>query len=291
MSTLELEPEVLERLGRPIRGPSALGRDRTRFTRLAWTLSVLDFKLKFFGSVLGYLWQLMRPLLLFGVLYVVFTQFLNLTSDLPYYPVSLLLGIVLFQFFAEATGASIRSIPYREGLIRRVDFPRLVIPVASVLTAVFNLALNLVPVFIFLLIAGGRPRLSWLELPLVLLMLIGLALGLAMMLSALFVRYRDVEPIWDVVVQALFYATPILYSIQVVIDKAGIHLARLIMCSPFATVVQQLRHAIIDPRYLSAGQIFGTPLGLLIPVGLTLGTLIVGWAVFRRAAPRVAEEL
>jgi ABC-2 type transport system permease protein len=275
----------------PIPGPSALGTDSRRLAHLTWTLAVTDFKLRFFGSVLGYLWQLMRPLMLFGVLYLVFSLFIDATAGLPLFPVALLLGIVLFQFFGEATSNSVRSVLVREGLIRRVEFPRLAIPLATVLTATFNLGLNLIPVFVFLIFSGGSPMLTWLELPFILAMLIALALGLAMMLSALFVRYRDVEPIWDVVMQALFYVTPILYSIQLVIDKAGIDVARIIMLNPFATVVQQARHAVVDEAYVSTGQVLGSPLWVAVPIALTGIILVVGWLVFQRAAPRLAEEI
>lgn len=284
-------PDVAPPLGAPIQGPTALGSDWRRLLHLTWTLAVTDFKLKFFGSVLGYVWQLMRPLLLFSVLYFVFTQFFDVTGDLPDYPVALLMGIVLFQFFAEATTGAVRSVIYREPLIRKVDFPRLAIPLSTVLTAVFNLGLNLVPVFVFMGLAGVTPRLTWLELPLILAMLITFALGIAMLLSALFVRYRDVEPIWDVILQALFYATPILYSIQIVIDKAGLDTARALMVSPFAAAVQQARHVLISPEYLSSSQVFSSQLGTAAPVAITAGTLLVGWLVFRRAAPHLAEEL
>jgi ABC-2 type transport system permease protein len=275
----------------PIPGPSALGTDRRRLAHLTWTLAVTDFKLRFFGSVLGYLWQLMRPLMLFGVLYLVFSLFIDATAGLPLFPVALLLGIVLFQFFGEATSNSVRSVLVREGLIRRVEFPRLAIPLATVLTATFNLGLNLIPVFVFLLFSGGTPMLTWLELPFILAMLIALALGLAMMLSALFVRYRDVEPIWDVVMQALFYVTPILYSIQLVIDKAGIDVARIMMLNPFATVVQQARHAVVDEAYVSTGQVMGSVVWVAVRIGLTALTVVIGWFVFQRAAPRLAEEI
>ena len=279
------------RATQPIPGPSALGQDWNRLAHLTWTLAVTDFKLRFFGSVFGYLWQLMRPLMLFGVLYLVFSLFIDTTAGLPYFPISLLLGIVLFQFFGEATTNSVRSVLVREGLIRRVEFPRLAIPLAVVLTATFNLCLNLIPVFVFLFISGGTPELTWLELPFILAMLIALALGLAMALSALFVRYRDIEPIWDVVMQALFYITPILYSIQLVIDKSSITVARIMMLNPFATVVQQARHAVVSEKYLSTGQVFGSAVWVLIPIAITAGVVVVGWFVFRRAAPRLAEEI
>jgi len=285
-------PAALETIPeRQIAGPTALGNDWRRLLRLSWTLAVTDFKLKFFGSVLGYVWQLGRPLLLFGVLYLVFAKVLAVGVALPDYPIALLFGIVLFQFFTEATAGAVRAVLSREGLIRRVDFPRLAIPAATVMTSLMNLGLNLIPVFVFLVISGDHFRATWLELPFVIAMLTAFMFGLAMLLSALFIRYRDVEPIWDVILQVLFYATPILYSVQIVIEKAGITTARLMLASPVAAAIQQVRHAAVSPAYLSIGQVYGSPAGILIPVGITVATVLLGWVVFRREAPRMAEDL
>jgi ABC-2 type transport system permease protein len=276
---------------RPIAGPTALGSDARRFVRLTRTMAVTDFKLRFFGSALGYLWQLMRPLMLFGVLYFVFSEFLQFGEDVRFYPQALLLGIVLYSFMSEATSVALRSLVQREPLVRKIDFPRLAVPLASVLTALFNLCLNLIPVFVFLLAAGGRPRWSWLELPVILAFLLVFVLGLAMLLSALFVRYRDVEPIWDVVLQILFYASPIFYTVQTIIDKAGIDWARAIMCNPFATALQQAKHAVIDPSHLAAGQAFGSQAWLAVPAAIAIAVFALGLFVFMRDAPRIAEAL
>src|SRR5215213_11818917 len=127
---------------KPIRGPSALGGSTGRFLTLTWTLAVTEFRLKFFGSVLGYFWQLMKPLLLFGVLYVVFTEFVRLGGGVPHYPAVLLMGIVIHQFYAEATSGSVGSVLARENLVRKIHFPRLVIPLAVVLTNYLNFVLK-----------------------------------------------------------------------------------------------------------------------------------------------------
>src|SRR5215204_6154997 len=174
--------------GRQVRGPTALGSDPRRFLHLTATLAVTDFKLRFFGSVLGYLWQLMRPLMLFGVLYVVFTQFVRLGTDVKDYPVVLLTSIVLFTFFVEATGGSVTSVLDRENLVRKIEFPRLVIPLTVIVNAYFNLALNFFAVLVFMLASGVEPRLSWVQLPLLIGVLGVFATGIALLLSALYVR-------------------------------------------------------------------------------------------------------
>jgi len=277
--------------GREVTGPTSMGTDPKRFWHLAWTLATTEFKLRFFGSVLGYFWQLMRPLLLFAVLYAVFVGILNTGGDQPMFGVALLLGIVVFQFFADSTISSIRSLMNRENLVRKIDFPRAAIPVSCVLQAIFNFGLNLIPVFIFLFAAGGSVSVRWLELPLVLAMLIVFVTGLSLLLSALFVNFRDVEPIWEVVAQALFYGTPILYPLSIVIEKVSLTAAQIMLANPLAAAIQQLRHAIVDLSYQSPGQIFGSTAGDLIPVGISLLTFIIGALYFRRMAPLIAERL
>ena len=277
---------------RRIRGPSALGGDARRFLQLTRTLAVTDFKLKFFGSVLGYAWQVMRPLMLFGVLYVVFVQFVRLGGEsVPHYPAVLLTGIVTFMFFSSATGSSVTAVLNREGLVRKIEFPRLVIPLSVVLVAYFDLLLNFIAVFIFIALNGVEPRASWLELPFLLLAVGLLATGFGMLLSALYVRYRDVQPIWEVALQVLFYTSPILYPIELVAERGGDDVQHAMMLNPLTAILQEMRHAVIDPNAASAGQAAGGWEWILIPAGLVLGVFALGYWVFNREAPRIAEEL
>jgi ABC-2 type transport system permease protein len=280
-------------MGRPISGPTALGTDAKRFWRLAWTLAVTDFKLRFFGSALGYLWTLMRPLLLFGVLYFVFSVLFNLGTTAKYQPVALLLGLVMYQFLVEATSGGVRSLLQRESLVRKVDFPLLAVPTATVLTALFSLTLNFIPVTIFLLISGGTPLWTWVEVPFLVAALAVFSLGLAALLGSVFVRYRDVEPIWDVVMQITFYATPIIYPIQRILDDNSIPdwVPRVMMANPFAAIIQQTRHAFVDPSHIDAVSALGQDWRVVVPVALLVGITALGLRVFTRLAPSVAEEL
>ena len=275
-------------LGRPIKGPSALGGDLRRLLHLSVTLAVMEFKLRFFGSVLGYLWQLMRPLLLFGVLYVVFTQFVRLGDGVRYYPAVLLTGIVLFTFFSDATSRSVTSVADRESLVRKIEFPRLVVPLSVLLISYFNLLLNLLAVLVFVLASGVAPRVEWLALPLLLLPLGSFAGGLAMLLSALYVRFRDVQPIWEVLVQVLFYGSPILYVLEILPE----HLRHpVIWFNPIATILVQARHSLIDETAPNSWDAAGGMAYLAIPGAIVLGVLVLGFWVFNREAPRIAEEL
>ena len=278
-------------LGRQIKGPSAVGTDPRRFWHLTRALAVTEFKLRFFGSVLGYAWQVMRPLMLFGVLYVLFTQIVNIGGDVPMYGVALLLGLVLYTFLSEASGTAVTSIVDRENLVRKIEFPRLAVPLSVVLTALFNLMLNLGVVAVFLLASGGSVRWSWLQLiPLVALLTV-LASGLAMLLSALYVRARDLKPIWDVVLQILFYGSPIFYAIETVQETAPDWVAKALMLNPFAAILQQARHAVVSPEYETAAAAIGGTWRLLAPLAVITVIFVAGYLVFRRAAPRLAEDL
>jgi ABC-2 type transport system permease protein len=274
--------------GAPITGPSALGGSPSRFLYLAATLAVTEFKLRFYGSVLGYLWQLVRPLLLFGVLYFVFTEFIRIGGAVPHYAVLLLANIVLYTFFADGTGA-VDSMVDHERLVRKIQFPRMAVPASVVLRASFNLVLNLLVVLGFALASGVEPRWSWLQAPLLIALLALFVIGLAMLLSALYVRFRDVKPIWEVVLQLAFYATPVIYAVETIAVSERVREA--IMLNPLAAILQQFRHAVIDPSAPTAAAAAGGSARLLIPAAVLFGAAALGYWYFDREAPRMAEDL
>jgi ABC-2 type transport system permease protein len=267
---------------RDVPGPSALGGGRRRFVELLYLLAVTDFKKTYFGTVFGYLWSITRPLLLFGVLLAVFTQVFRLGSEVPHYPVLLLFNIVLFGFFQEATGIAVTSIVVQEGVIRKTQFPRLVIPLAVVLTSLFNLGLNLVVVVVFLLAFGVTPMWTWLLFPLVLVGLVAITVAVSMIVSALFPRFRDLAIIWSVVSTVLFYASPVLYPIE----KVPGLLRDIIELNPIAPLLELSRRWIIDPAAPGPGG-----LALLVAAVVFSVTCVVAVWLFRREAPRIAEAL
>jgi ABC-2 type transport system permease protein len=275
-----------------VRGPSAIGGGWRRFVHLTWVISRTDYKLTYFGSALGYVWSFMQPLLFFGVLYVMFALVVSFNKNVVDFPVLLLMNIVLFSFFASATGASIASVVMRESLVRKMHFPRLVIPLATVVTASINLFFNLVVVLLFMLVYGVHPRLTWLLLPVLVLALLMLTTGLAMLLSALYVRYRDISPIWGVISQALYFASPVFILIDNVLTHGHL-VARLYLFNPLAAILQQARHWMIGGTGggASPATIMGSKLWMLVPIGLILFVCLLGYWVFSREAPRIAEEL
>ena len=279
--------EIAAQGGQKIDGPRAFTGDLRRAANLTWTLAYLEFRLRFFGSVLGYVWQLGRPLMMFGVLYVVFVPILHQGDGVPYYAAALLTGIMLYQFFGDCTGGSVGAVLGRENLVRKIHFPRIVIPMAVVVQSALTLAVNCIAIAIFIALQGVPIRVNWLvALPAIGLLFVYVT-GLSMLLSSLYVRYRDVAPIWDVILQASFYATPILYSI----DQLPKTARPFMMASPLATAIQQVRHSMFDPSAPSAIDGLGGPVFLLIPIAVAVGVFALGLFVFNRTAPAVAEEL
>ena len=269
------------------RGPSAFGGDLRRVANLTVILAATDFKVRFFGSVLGYVWTLARPLMLFGVLYLVFTKVVRFGSGVPHYPVYLLTSLMLFSFFGETTSRGVTALVERESLLRKVRFPRMAIPLSVALHATFYLGLNLLVIFIFVFANGIEPRWTWFELiPLVALMVI-LATSVAMLVSALYVRYRDVQPIWEVILQILFYASPVIYVIQSLPESVR----QEAVANPIAAILTQIRYALIDPGAPSAGEAIGGAVHLLIPLAIIVLLFALGLWVFMREAPRIAEDL
>lgn len=258
-----------------------------RFALITFTLAKNEFKVRYFGSVLGYLWSLMRPLMLFGVLYVVFTHVVRFGGDIEHYPLKLLIAIVMWSYFAEVTGQSVNSLVQRESLLRKVPFPPAVIPLSVVLTGAFNFALNLCVVLVFVAVSGIAPMVSWLELvPLVALLLL-LAAAVSMLLAVLYVPFRDMAPIWEVATQMLFWGTPIIY----VIETAPEGVRELLMMNPLAAIIEQARHAVIDPSAPTAAAAAGGTVRLLIPLAIAVAVLVASLVAYRRAASTLAERL
>jgi ABC-2 type transport system permease protein len=273
---------------REVGGPSALGGGWRRGLELLYLIASTEFKRTYFGTALGYVWTIGRPLMLFGVLLVVFTEGLKLGKAVPHYPVLLLLNIVLFSFFTEGAGTALPSIVSAEAIVRKTQFPRLVIPLAAVLTALFNLLLNLIVAFIFILVVGGiSPMWTWLLTPVVVGLILVLTVAMAMILSSLYPRFRDVAMIWSVASTALFYATPVIY----VLDRFSLPLRKILSCNPLTVILELARKWIIDPHAPGPAQAVNSRPFLIIPAAIFVVICVLAVWVFRREAPRIAEAL
>jgi ABC-2 type transport system permease protein len=273
---------------RPVPGPSASGGGQRRFLSLLWVMALTDFRMTFHGTALGYLWSVFRPLLMFGVLLAVFTQVFRFGDDVKDYPALLLLNIMLFSLFAESTGRAVTSLVAHEGIVRKTQFPRLVVPLSVVLTELLNLALNLAVVFAFILIYGVDPTWSWLLLPFLIAALLIVTVAVATLLSGLYPRFRDVALIWSVLATVLFYGSPILYPITAAPDR----FREIIQLNPLTPIFEQAQKWIIDPTAPGAwGATEGSHYLLAVSLAVFLAICCAAIWVFTREAPRIAEEL
>lgn len=270
--------------------PTDLRRQIRYSTLLVRELVVTDFKVKYQSSILGYLWSLLRPLFMFSILYVFFGVFVGTGTGIPHYPAYLLLGIVLWNFFAEVTSMSVMAVVGQSSMLRKLHFPKYVIIVAVAVTATINLLLNLLVVGIFMAVGGAqlRPE-SLLAIPMIAeLGLLGI--GLAFLLSALYVRFHDAGYIWEIILQAGFYATPIIYPMSFVTAKSHL-VAQILLSNPIAQVIQDCRYLLITTQTVTTGHtdVFSTSWARLIPIVITVVIAIGSVWYFKRQAPNFAE--
>lgn len=248
-----------------------------------------DFKLRYQGSALGYLWAVLRPLMMFAILYVVFAKVLRFGGEIPHYPVYLLTGTVLWSFFSECTSMGINAVLGRGELIRKISFPKYIVVVSATSTAVINMLINMVVVAVFALINGVVPTWSWLLVPAALAELYLLALGISLLLGAINVKFRDIVSIWEVLMQGMFYAVPIIYPISMVANSSPL-VARVMLMNPIAQVIQDVRYLLITNETVTSWGYLGTG-WTLIPIILVVILFIFAWWFFRRKAPYFAEEV
>ncbi len=249
-----------------------------------------DFKLRYQGSVLGYLWAVLRPLLMFAILYVVFAKILRFGGEIPHYPVYLLTGTVLWSFFTECTGQGIQAMIQRGDLIRKISFPKWIIVVSATATALINLGINLCVVIIFAMLNGVMPSWSWLLVPFSVVELYALALGISFLLGAINVKFRDIASIWDVLVQAMFYAVPIIYPISMVAETS-VFAAKILLLNPISQVIQDVRHNLITSEAITAWDYLGHWWIVIIPILLVVVLLVLAGLYFRKKSKYFAEEI
>lgn len=250
-----------------------------------------DFKLRYQGSAIGYAWSLLKPMMLFAIMYVVFVHFLRFGVGIPHFAVSLLLGIVMWTFFTEATNQGMQAIVSRGDLIRKIKFPKYIIVISSTVSALINLVLNLLVVFVFMVFDGVDFGWTALLFPVSIALLYVFALALAFLLSAIYVKYRDIAPIWEVISQALFYGTPIIYPLQMV-TAFSVPAATALMASPIATLFQNARAQLVgDENVITSNQLSSDPLYLAIPYIIIAVTVVVAVLYFRKSQKQFAENL
>jgi ABC-2 type transport system permease protein len=273
---------------RDIGGPSAFGGSWSRFRHLTWITAVNAFRTRYENTTFGYLWALIRPLMLFAVLYVVFTRVIRFGGEVENYPMLLLFNIVLFQFFAEGTGRAMRSLIAGGNVIRRLELPRLVLPLGAILTVFFSLVLNLLVVFTWFLFYGVEPRTTWLFLPVIILVLVCLTAGTGLLLASLIPGFRDVLEMWPPLTRMLFYTSPIIFPIEFVPEGVLRDIASI---NPLTPILIQARIWLIDPDAPGWRESAGGPLAEIAPFLVFSAVCIGGSYLFVRRARRAAEAV
>lgn len=245
-----------------------------------------DFKIRYQGSVLGYAWSLLRPMLLFAVLYVIFVYVLPIGNAVEHFPVYLLTGIIFWNFFSESTIQGLISVVGRGDLIRKINIPKYLLVISSALSALINLLFGLVVLFVFAIFSGIMPSWEWLMLiPLIAEMFI-FTVGISLLLSSLYVKFRDITYIWEVFIQIGFYASAIIFPLTAV----PLVYQKIFFLNPIVQIIQ-------DARYILATHstiIIWTSVGwyrIIIPFAIIALFVIVGAVVFRVRSRTFAEDI
>jgi ABC-2 type transport system permease protein len=265
-------------------------------------LVVTDFKLRYQGSVLGYLWSLLKPLMLFAILYVVFVNFLKIGSNIEHFAVYLLLGMVMWTFFVEATTQGMQAVVARGDLIRKISFPKYIIVISGTISALINLMFNLFVVGVFIVLNGVDLHWSLMWLPFNIVILYVMAQAIAFLLASVYVKYRDTSHIWEVLMQGAFYATPILYPIQMlasplakdlndVLVSPNLWAIQLLMLNPVAMVIQDARFNTITTQAITTNQLFDNPLWQLVPYLIILFVSALAVLSFKTQQKYFAENV
>lgn len=258
-----------------------------------------DFLLRYQGSFLGIAWSVLKPLMLFCVMYVVFVKFLRFSDGTDTFPLVLLLGISMWNFFTESTTMGLCSITTRGDLLRKINFPKYIIVVSATINALICMSINLGVVIVACILSGVQFTANVFWLPINLIQLYLLSLGVALLLSTLNVYFRDAQHIWEVVLQGLFYATPIIYPLSMVEQKlgevapgVGLLIEKLMLLNPAAQIIQDIRHNLIAPATTpTIWTLSDNILFQMIPVALTFILLLWGVHVFKKYSPKFAEVM
>lgn len=251
-----------------------------------------DFKLRYQGSALGILWSVLKPLMIFVVMYFIFVKFLRITdSSIPNYAITLLLGLSLWGFFTEAVTLGMNSIVARGDLMRKINFPKYIVIISSMLSALISLSINLLVVLAFAIFAGVKFQWSVLILPFNIIILFATAFGLALILSTLYVKFRDISHIWEVFMQILVYSMPIMYPISMVtkVSIFGVSIAKIMMLNPIALAIQDIRHNLIAHETPTFWTLFENYWFALIPILITTLLVVFGLWYFNKNSKKFAE--
>jgi ABC-2 type transport system permease protein len=259
------------------------------YLRVLRVVGVIEFKAKYAGAALGYIWSLAKPLAYFGVLWLVFAHLLRTANQTEDFTLFLLIGILLFTFFSDSVSVMLPSIVDGGSILRRLAFPPILVPLSASVGICITFFVNIFALVIFLGLEHVTPRPEWLLVIPLLMELYAFCLGVGLLMAALYVRFRDVGQIWELGVQLLFFASAIFYPIGILPEWAQ----KIAFLNPFVQVMQDIRHAILGssgPYDLTAADVYGVG-GRTIPILIALLIFLGALAFFRREGRYFAERV
>lgn len=270
--------------------PARATRGAAYHLRVLRVVGAIDFKAKYAGAVLGYVWSLLKPLAYFAVLWLVFAHLLRTANQTEDFTLFLLIGILLFTFFSDTAGVMLTSVVAGGSILRRLAFPAILVPLSASIGICITFLANVLAVVVFIGIQQVAPRPEWLlVIPLVGELYV-FSIGVGLLLAALYVRFRDVSQIWEVAVQLLFFASAIFYPIGILPEWAQ----KVAFLNPFVQIMQDVRHAVLGasgPNDLSAAEVYGGPIGRAIPIVIALLIFAGAFSFFRRESRYFAERV
>jgi ABC-2 type transport system permease protein len=292
---MSLDRELAARTGageipvglRELRGPPAFGDDWRRFLRLLWRTTKLDWQARYQGSVLGYAWTILGPLLLALVLYTAFSRVIRFGGDIEHFQMVIIVGIILYHGFSDAASRALNSLLTGSFLLRQIDLPRLLLPMAAVATSFLTLSINLIPILGLGLVLGVEPTLTWLLVPVVVLGLLVITIPVAVLISVVNPRFRDIGHMWTAIARALFFASPVMIPIE----RYPESWQALVEWNPLAVVLAQARVWIVDPDAPSWADVVGGWGNIIYPLAVLLTLCILAVWAFRSLGGRVVEEM
>lgn len=257
-------------------------KSHENYKELIWILAKTDFKLRYHGSVLGYLWALLKPLLTFAILNFVFSSMFNPRgAGLSTYSLQLLVGLIMFYFFAEGTTAGMGSLLSKAQLVTKIYVPRWTIILASTLNATLIFLMNLLVIVFFFAIKGFMPSVSAILMFLLFSIFIYiLILSFALITAPLYVKFRDLAMIWEVIVMIIMYGSPIIYPLSMLPVKYH----QILLLNPLAFIVHFTKESMFNNHFASLGQ-------YALFFAIVLGSFVLSIFLYRKFIPRVAEEI
>jgi ABC-2 type transport system permease protein len=255
-------------------------KSHENYKELVWRLAKTDFKLRYHGSVLGYVWVVLKPLLMFTILLFVFSSIFNFrNSGTPDYPLELLTGLLLFQFFSEATMTGMMSLVSKSQLVTKIYVPRWTIVLGSTMNALFIFGMNLIVLAVFFIIYQKIPTLAGLlTFFMYSIILYILAVAFSFLTAPFYVRFRDLSNVWEILLSILMYASPIIYPLTMMPER----IQNLMLLSPFAFIINFAKQGLINNAYTTVWHFIMLFLGVVFACFLS-------YIVFRKYEKTVAE--